>query len=210
MAAQVIAAELGLDLLRVDLSAVVSKWVGETAQHLQKILSARSSRRVVLFFDEADALYGRRTEEVRDAQDRFANMDISHLMVALEGYDGIVLLATNLKANIDPAFIRRIRHSVEFPKPDALARRQIWERAITGLFGQDHAFRLASDLSKVATLESTGAQIKNATLNAVFATRHLQVEPDLSILANLLSRELSKDGIGLSSQELTSLLEGAL
>jgi hypothetical protein len=207
MAGQVIASELGLDLLRVDLSAVVSKWVGETAQNLQKILSARTSRRAVLFFDEADALYGKRVEDVRDAQDRHANMDISHLMVALESYDGIVLLATNLRANIDPAFVRRIRHLVEFPRPDDEARRQIWLRVVTALFGAAEVQRLGDELRRVAAIEATGAQIKNAALSALFSARRSQEPASARLFGDMLARELTKDGGGLSSRELDALLE---
>ena len=209
MAAQVIAGELGLDLLRIDLSAVLSKWVGETAQHLQKVLSARVSRRSVLFFDEADALYGKRVEEVRDAQDRYANMDVSHLMVALENFDGIVLLATNLKANIDPAFIRRIRHLIDFVKPDASARAEIWWRALAALFGLDTVTALAPDLPRLVQVEASGAQIKNAALSAVFAARRARRAPDLGLLARMLARELAKDGCGLSTRELAAFAEDA-
>jgi SpoVK/Ycf46/Vps4 family AAA+-type ATPase len=207
MAAQVIAAALGLDLLRVDLSAVISKWVGETAQHLQRILTARSSRRAVLFFDEADALYGKRVEDVKDAQDRFANMDISHLMVALEDYDGIVFLSTNLKANIDPAFIRRIRHLVDFPRPNAQARKEIWSRAIKALFGSSVATRMAEDLDNVAALDATGAQIKNAALSAAFTVRRQGAGPDAALLGRMLAMELAKDGTGISERELQSMLD---
>ena len=202
MAAQVIAAELGMDLLRVDLSAVVSKWVGETAQHLQQILSARVSRRAVLFFDEADALYGKRVEDTRDAQDRYANMDISHLMVALENFDGVVLLATNLKGNIDGAFMRRIRHTVEFTRPDAAARAAIWQRVLSAVFPAARDIRI----DQLATLQATGAQIKQATLSAAFAVRRLRCEPDTLLLAQMLAREMSKDGGGLSARELAAAL----
>ncbi|KAF0813711.1 ATP-dependent zinc metalloprotease FtsH [Andreprevotia sp. IGB-42] len=206
MAAQVIAAELGLDLLRIDLSAVLSKWVGETAQNLQKILSAKVSRHSVLFFDEADALYGKRVEEVRDAQDRFANMDISHLMVALESFDGVVLMATNLKANIDPAFIRRIRHVVEFSRPDEAARLAIWQRTLTALFGAGQVKTLKAALQRLAAVESTGAQIKSAALSALFAARRAGASPTLALLADALARELAKDGNGLSARELIALV----
>lgn len=207
MAAQVIAADLGRDLLRIDLSAVISKWVGETAQHLQQILSARASRQSLLFFDEADALYGKRVENVRDAQDRFANMDVSHLMVALESFDGIVLLATNLKANIDPAFIRRIRHVVDFPRPDVSARLLIWNSTARALFGPEQATLLEGDLKRVATIEASGAQIKNAALSALFSSRRSGRTPDARLLGNALARELAKDGAGLSERDLDDLLE---
>lgn len=204
MAAQVIAAEIGLDLWRVDVSAVLSKWVGETAQHLQKILSSRTAKRAVLFFDEADALYGKRVEEVRDAQDRYANMDISHLMVALENYDGIILMATNLRANIDAAFLRRIRHFVEFPRPDPAARRAIWQRVAAGLFGADAL--CADDLDRLARLDATGAQIKNAALSAAFVARRTGAPPDTPLFGRMLARELAKDGAGLSQRDLDAML----
>lgn len=208
MAAQVIAGDLGLDLLAVDLSAVVSKWVGETAQHLQQLLSSRAAQRSVLFFDEADALYAKRVEEVRDAQDRFANLDSSHLMTALESYPGIVLLASNLKANIDGAFLRRIRHVVDFPKPGADARERIWRQSVQALFTPAQSRRLDAELPRIARAEATGAVIKNAALSALFAARHARCEPSLRLLGEMLARELAKEGAGLSERDLRALLEG--
>ena len=202
MAAQVIAQDLGLDLLAVDLSAVVSKWVGETAQHLQQLLSSRAAQRAVLFFDEADALYAKRVDEVRDAQDRYANLDTSHLMTALENYPGIVLLASNLKANIDAAFLRRIRHVVEFPKPDAAARLRIWQQVLAGLFGAEVPRRLGSEVERLAGIEATGAVIKNAALSALFKARHAGRPVDLRLLGEMLARELAKEGAGLSTREI--------
>ena len=209
MAAQVIAAELGIHLYRVDLSAVVSKWVGETAKHLETVLARAADRNLALFFDEADALYGRRVDDVRDAQDRFSNMDISHLMVAIENYSGIVLLASNLKANIDPAFLRRIRYCVEFPKPDRAARREIWRRVTAALWGARTASSLSKVLDELAAREMTGAQIKNACLSAAFASRRAGGRPTRSILAHALARELAKDGQGLSERALASLAHSA-
>ncbi|BDB28720.1 hypothetical protein Tamer19_61270 [Cupriavidus sp. TA19] len=208
MAAQVIAADLGLDLLAVDLSAVVSKWVGETAQHLQQLLSSRAAQRSVLFFDEADALYAKRVEEVRDAQDRFANVDTSHLMTALEGYSGIVLLATNLKGNIDSAFLRRIRHVVEFEKPGGEHRERIWRQVLSALFAPAQLCTIDAQLNRLARIEATGAVIKNAALSALFASRHAGAAPGLKLLGEMLARELAKDGAGLSPRELEAVLEG--
>lgn len=207
MAAQVIAADLGLDLLAVDIAAVVSKWVGETAQHLQQLLASNAARRSVLFFDEADALYAKRVDDVRDAQDRYANLDSSHLMTALEAYPGIVLLATNLKANIDNAFVRRIRHVVDFPKPDAPARERLWRRVVPALFGTSHGAALAPMLPRIARVEATGAVIKNAALSALFAARRAGRDPDLALLGEMLARELAKEGAGLSARELARCLE---
>lgn len=207
MAAQVIAADLGLDLLSVDISAVVSKWVGETAQHLQQLLASPVARRSVLFFDEADALYGKRVDEVRDAQDRFANIDTSHLMSALEAYPGIVLMASNLKANIDAAFLRRIRHVLDFGKPDAAARAALWQRCLVALFPKPQLKKLLPQLPRLAAIEATGAVIKNASLSALFAARQAGSAPDLRLLGEMLARELAKEGAGLSVRELDDWLE---
>lgn len=206
MAAQVIAADLGLDLLAVDLSAVVSKWVGETAQHLQQLLSSPASRRSILFFDEADALYAKRVEDVRDAQDRFANQDSSHLMTALEAYPGIVILATNLKGNIDTAFLRRIRHVIDFERPDEQARAEIWARAITTLFPQTQARKLTKQLVRLAAIEASGALIKNAALSALFEARRSGAAPTIRLLGEMLARELTKEGVGISTRDLDSAL----
>jgi ATPase family associated with various cellular activities (AAA) len=208
MAAQVIAGGLGLDLMSVDLSAVISKWVGETAQHLQELLSSKAISRSVLFFDEADALYAKRVEEVRDAQDRFANFDSSHLMAAIETYPGIVILATNLRANIDSAFLRRIRHIVDFSKPGPVEREAIWARTISGLFPKRQAKSLSAKLALIAPIEASGAVIKNAALSAFFASRRQASTPTIRLLGESLARELSKEGVVLPARELDALLEG--
>ena len=125
MAAEVIANELGVNLYRVELSSVVSKWIGETEQHLQQIFDATEDSDSVLFFDEADALFGKRTE-VNDSKDRYANIETSYLLQRIENYNGIVILSTNLRGNIDEAFLRRLQYGIRFPKPDDAARQKIW------------------------------------------------------------------------------------
>ena len=117
MAAQVIAASLQHDLFRIDLSSVISKYVGETSQNLERILSRAADMDAVLLFDEADAMFSKRVTEVRDAQDKFANTDAAYLLQAIESFPGIAILATNQKNNIDPAFIRRLRFVIDFDKP---------------------------------------------------------------------------------------------
>ena len=209
MAAQVIATDLGLDLLSVDLSAVVSKWVGETSRHLQALLSSRAAQGSILFFDEADALFAKRVEDTRDAQDRYANLDSSHLMTALETYPGIVLLASNLKASIDPAFLRRIRHVIDFPKPDLAARERLWRQVLGALFTPDQARSFEPELTRIARVEATGAIIKNAALSAAFATRQSGATPTLQTLADALAIELAKEGAGVSPRELKATLEAA-
>ena len=209
MAAQVIAGDLGLDLMAVDLSAVISKWVGETAQHLQELLSSRAAQRSILFFDEADALYAKRVEELRDAHDRFANIDSSYLMTAIETYPGIVILATNLQANIDAAFIRRIRHVVDFPRPGAAAREAIWQKAVAALFPRGQARTLEPALERVARIEASGALIKNAALSALFATRRTGTPPTPRLLVDMLARELGKEGAALSTRDIDAVIGAA-
>jgi SpoVK/Ycf46/Vps4 family AAA+-type ATPase len=127
MAAQVVAAELGLDLFVVDLSGVVSKYIGETEKNLETIFTAAESTDAVLLFDEADALFGKRSE-VRDSHDRYANLEVSYLLQRMETHDGVTLLATNLRQNLDEAFLRRLGFVIRFPFPEEAERRRIWER----------------------------------------------------------------------------------
>lgn len=127
MAAGVIAAELGLDLYKIDLSTVVSKYIGETEKQLSQIFREARSSNAILFFDEADAMFGRRSE-VKDAHDRYANIEVAYLLQKMEEYEGIVILATNFRKNMDEAFTRRMQHIVEFPLPDAEQRERIWRR----------------------------------------------------------------------------------
>ena len=201
MAAQVIAAELGVDLFRIDLSSVVSKYVGETSQNLERILSRAAHMDVVLLFDEADALFGKRTE-IRDAHDRFANTDTGYLLQAIEAYQGVAVLATNKKGNIDPAFIRRLRYVLEFPKPDGPQRLRIWRRIVGELAGPERLEDLGDDLEELAdALEVTGAQIKFAILAALFAARRDGEPLALRHLLRGLERELMKEGRTLSDRE---------
>jgi dephospho-CoA kinase len=205
MAAQVIAAQLGLDLFRIDLSTVVSKYVGETSHNLQRILTRAADMDVVLFFDEADALFSRRTE-VKDAHDRFANTDTNHLLQALENYCGIAILATNRKGNIDPAFIRRLRYVLEFARPDAAQRRQLWTRLIGALAGEDAVTRLRPLVERLAAeLELTGAQIKYTVLTGVFAARRDGSALQTDHLRRGLDREMAKEGRALSERERARL-----
>ena len=127
MAAEIIAGELGLDLYKIDLSTVVSKYIGETEKNLARIFAEAETSNAILFFDEADALFGKRSE-VRDAHDRYANIEISYLLQKMEEYEGVVILATNLRKNMDDAFVRRMHFTVEFPFPAEHDRRRIWER----------------------------------------------------------------------------------
>jgi SpoVK/Ycf46/Vps4 family AAA+-type ATPase len=156
----------------------------------------------VIFFDEADAAFAKRSTEMRDAQDRFANTDAAHLLQAIEDYPGVVLLATNLKGNIDPAFFRRLRYVIEFPKPDAALQRSLWTKLIEAMAGVDAGRRLAGVVDCISSsIEVTGAQIKYAVLSAVFAA---QAENETIAAGHLLaglSRELSKEGRAIGQRE---------
>jgi ATPase family associated with various cellular activities (AAA) len=161
LAAEAIANELSLDLFRVDLASVVSKWVGETEKHLRTILDAADRGSAVLLFDEADALFGKRSE-VRDSQDRFANIEVGYLLQRLESYRGIALLTTNLRSVLDTAFTRRIRYVVQFPHPDAELRAQIWRGVFPAGVEVD-----GLDFDRLALLDLTGGSIHNIAVHAV-------------------------------------------
>jgi SpoVK/Ycf46/Vps4 family AAA+-type ATPase len=162
MAAEAIACELGLDLYRIDLSRVVSKYIGETERNLGNVFDEAEGAGAILLFDEADALFGKRSE-VKDSHDRYANLEISYLLQRMETYDGLAILTTNQRGALDPAFLRRIRFVVQFPFPDAAARAEIWKRVFPPEAPTDG---LAADL--LARLNVAGGNIRNMALNAAF------------------------------------------
>jgi vesicle-fusing ATPase len=129
MAAEAIAGALALPMYRIDLSQVVNKYIGETEKNLRRLFDAADSADVILFFDEADALFGKRTE-VKDAHDRYANLEVSYLLERMERFKGLAILATNRKKDLDEAFLRRLRFAVEFPLPGVTERRRIWESVV--------------------------------------------------------------------------------
>src|SRR6202041_91261 len=127
MAAEVMAGELGLDVYKIDLSTVVSKYIGETEKNLARIFAEAETSNAILFFDEADALFGKRSE-VKDSHDRYANIEINYLLQRMEAYRGLAVLATNMKSSLDPAFLRRLRFIVTFPFPGVAERKAIWQK----------------------------------------------------------------------------------
>jgi hypothetical protein len=162
MAAEVLANELCLDLYRIDLSQVVSKYIGETEKNLRRVFDAAEEGGAILLFDEADALFGKRSE-VKDSHDRYANIEISYLLQRMEAYRGLAILTTNMKEAIDNAFLRRIRFIVQFPFPDLAAREDIWRRMFPE---QTPTEELA--MHKLARLNLAGGNIRNIALNAAF------------------------------------------
>jgi hypothetical protein len=190
MAASVIADGLGLDLYRVDLATVVSKYIGETEKNLDRIFRAARGSNAVLLFDEADALFGRRSE-VKDAHDRYANLEVAYLLQRIEEHDGPVILATNLPKNLDQAFTRRLHYVVEFPRPDAAAREQLWRAMLAPPLPTarevDHAVLARG-------FELTGGEIRKAALEAAFTAAANGGIVDMEALVGALQRELTRQG----------------
>jgi hypothetical protein len=163
MAAEVIANELRLDLYRIDLSAVVSKYIGETEKNLRRLFDAAEGAGAILFFDEADALFGKRSE-VKDSHDRYANIEINYLLQRMEGYRGLAILATNLRSALDQAFLRRLRFIVPFPHPGPAERAEMWRKAFPASTATP-----GLDPERLARLDLTGSSIQTIALNAAFA-----------------------------------------
>jgi SpoVK/Ycf46/Vps4 family AAA+-type ATPase len=162
MAAEVLARELSLDLYRIDLSSVVSKYIGETEKNLRRVFDAAEEGGAILLFDEADALFGKRSE-VKDSHDRYANIEVSYLLQRMESYRGLAILTTNLKNALDPAFLRRLRFIIQFPFPDAAQRAVIWRRIFPARTPTHEL-----DLPKLSRLNIAGGNIRNIALNAAF------------------------------------------
>jgi hypothetical protein len=162
LAAEVLAHELRLDLYRIDTSAVVSKYIGETPKHLKQVFDAAEAGGVLLLFDEADALFGKRSE-VKDSHDRYANIEVGYLLQRLESFQGLAILTTNLKSSLDRAFMRRLRFVVNFPFPDAPQREAIWGRMFSPTAPISHL-----DSRRLAQLNVAGGNIRNIALNAAF------------------------------------------
>jgi SpoVK/Ycf46/Vps4 family AAA+-type ATPase len=186
MAAEVIARELSLDLCRIDLSGVVSKYIGETERNLKRVFDAAEASGAVLCFDEADALFGKRSE-VKDSHDRYANIEISYLLQRMEAYTGLAILATNLKGHLDAAFFRRLRYVIDIPFPDAKLRRLIWQRA----FPSETAVRNLN-FDALARLEIPGGNIVVVAVNAAFLAAADGSPVDMTHVARAAQAEFRK------------------
>lgn len=190
MAAEVIAGTLGLDMFRVDLSSVISRWVGETEKNLREIFDAAEGGTAVILFDEADSLFGSRGD-VKQAQDRFANQEVSFLLQRLEVFEGCAILTTNLQENIDEAFLRRFGAVIEFPMPSSVERRKLWKRAIP-----KHAPRAPDlDVDKLADqFILAGGSIVNSAINACIIASSRRESVGMSHAVEAIARELVKMG----------------
>ncbi len=190
MAAEIIASTLGLELYKVDLSVVVSKYIGDTEKNLSRIFTEAETSNAILFFDEADALFGKRSG-VKDSHDRYANIEIGYLLQRMEEYDGVVILATNLRKNMDEAFVRRLQFTVEFPFPDEEDRRRIWK----GVWPDDTPRDPALDIDFMARrFEIAGGSIRNIALAAAFLAADDGNVVTMSHLMHATKREFQKMG----------------
>lgn len=198
MAAEIIAHELLLDLYKIDLSAVVSKWIGETEKNLDRIFTAAENSNAILFFDEADALFGKRSE-VRDSHDRYANLEISYLLQKMEEYEGVAILATNMRAHLDDAFVRRLAFIVHFPFPDEQSRHRIWANVWPNKIplGDDLDFDFLARQFKMS-----GGVIKNIALTAAFLAAEEGAAVAMRHLIQATRREFQKQGKNLSETEI--------
>jgi hypothetical protein len=188
MAAEGLANKLQLDLYRIDLSAVVSKYIGETEKNLRRLFDAAEGGGAILFFDEADALFGKRSE-VKDSHDRYANIEINYLLQRIESYRGLAILATNMKSALDQAFVRRLRFIVDFPYPGNNERTAIWK----GIFpAQMKTANL--DFDRLARLNLTGGNIHNVALNAAFLAAQTNTQVTMPLILEAARTEFRKLG----------------
>jgi len=188
MAAEVIANELRLNLYRIDLSAVVSKYIGETEKNLRRLFDAAEDGGAILFFDEADALFGKRSE-VKDSHDRYANIEINYLLQRMEAYRGLAILATNMKSALDPAFMRRLRFVVGFPFPHVAERKVIWQKVFPPRVPTD-----GLDFDRLARLNLTGGNIHSVALNAAFTAAQTGTPVTMPLVLDAARTELRKLG----------------
>jgi hypothetical protein len=186
MAAEVLANDLQLDLYKIDLSAVVSKYIGETEKNLRKLFDSAEDGGAILFFDEADALFGKRSE-VKDSHDRYANIEINYLLQRMEAYRGLAILATNMKSALDQAFLRRLRFIVNFPFPGVVERKRIWQRAFppqTPTAGLDY--------DRLAHFNLTGGSIHSIALNAAFLAAQAGLPVSMQLVFEAIRTEFTK------------------
>ena len=203
MAAEVIASLLGVQLVKVDLSRVVSKWVGETAKHLDAVFRLVDGSSAVLFFDEADALFGRRAE-IRHGTDRYANAEVSHLLQRFEEHCGLIILASNLRDQIDPAFTRRFHTVLHFPRPEEPERRRLWELVLP----RRNKAADGVDLTALAALDLTGSGIVGSARTAgLLAAAEGSARPSMAHLAHAVARQFRTEGRLAPPADLAALAD---
>jgi SpoVK/Ycf46/Vps4 family AAA+-type ATPase len=196
MAAMGIARRLGVQLLRLDFSRVVSKYIGDTEKNLDRVFTDAQRSGAAILIDEADALLGKRSE-VKDAHDRYANIEVAYLLQRMEAYEGLAILTTNMRQNLDPAFLRRLRFIVDFPRPDVEARERIWRQCLPA---ESHQLDDAAFRQLARRIDLTGGHIRQITLRAAFIAAAAGARIGLEHMAQAAGAELAK--LGMAPAEL--------
>ena len=191
-----LANHLQLSLYRIDLSAVVSKYIGETEKNLRRLFDAADDGGALLFFDEADALFGKRSE-VKDSHDRYANIEINYLLQRMEAYRGLAILATNMKTALDQAFLRRLRFIVPFQFPGIAERKAIWQRVFPPRMPSD-----SLDFDRLARLNITGGDIQNVALNSAFLAAQAGTPVTMQMVLDAVRTEFRKLERPINEQDL--------
>ncbi|QDQ29004.1 ATP-binding protein [Chitinimonas arctica] len=202
MAAEVLANALQLALYRIDLSAIVSKYIGETEKNLRKLFDAAEQGGAILFFDEADALFGKRSE-VKDSHDRYANIEVNYLLQRMESFSGIAILATNMKSALDAAFMRRLRFIVNFPFPGLPERKLMWQKALAPTVPSE-----GLDFERLARFNLSGGNIQSIALNAAFAAAVEAGAVSMPLLLSATRTELRKLDKQINESEFRAIQSG--
>lgn len=200
LAGEILGAELGLDVYRIDLSSMMSKWIGETEKNLRRLFDAAEEGAAILQFDEADALFGKRGE-INESRDRHANIEVSYLLQRIEEYRGLSILTTNFRSNIDPAFLRRIRFIIDFDFPGQGERAEIWQR----IFPRSTP-KGALDFERLSQLNLSGGSIRNVAMGAAFAAADRRQKVGMAHILAAARLEYEKSGRSLTSAELKGWL----
>ncbi len=202
MAAEILAAHLSLDLYRIDLAGLISKFVGDTEKNCRRVFEAAERSGAILFFDEADALFGSRTDDVKDSHARYSNLLTNDLLQRMEHYAGLAILATNRKTSVDAAFLRRLRFVIDFPFPSAADRQRIWQGVFpegADVEGIEYAF--------LSGLQLTGGNIRSVAVNAAFLAANEGAPIGMRHITRAAAREYTKLSKPISAAEFGSYLE---
>jgi hypothetical protein len=199
MAAMGVARRLGIQMLRLDLSRVVSKYIGDTEKNIDRVFTDAQRSGAAILIDEADALFGKRSD-VKDAHDRYANIEVAYLLQRMEAYDGLAILTTNMRKNLDPAFMRRLRFIIEFPRPDIQAREKIWRQCLPE---KSHELDDADFRQLARRIDLTGGQIRQITLRAAFIAAAADEQIGLEHIVGATRAELAKLGMPPIEIDLT-------
>ena len=205
MAAIGIARRLGIQLLRLDLSRMVSKYIGDTEKNIDRVFTDAQRSGSAILIDEADALLGKRSE-VKDAHDRYANIEVAYLLQRMESYEGLAILTTNMRQNLDPAFLRRLRFIIDFPRPDVVARERIWRQCLPR---EAHVLDDAAFRQLARRVDLTGGHIRQVTLRAAFGAAAAGVQIGLEHIAHAARAEFAKLGMPPAELDLTSSRKAA-